>query len=45
MGGFVSDRFVKKSEPFKRIMVVFISQLCAVPFVLGVLVIDCCNKY
>ena len=39
MGGFFSDRFVKQSEPFKRIMIVFISQLCAIPFIFGVVVI------
>ena len=28
VGGFVSDRIVKKSEPYKRIWVLVISQVC-----------------
>jgi len=39
VGGFVSDRIVKKSEPYKRIWVLVLSQIGAVPFLVGVLLL------
>lgn len=40
LGGFVSDTVAKKAGPSMRIWVLVISQICAAPFVAGVLYFD-----